>query len=251
MIGTGQCPFVRLCERDLAGPELSPEEQGQLEAHLTHGCPVCEERIEAQLSGLEPEGDPGLPERAELDRLLDDSMRSAAAELADGQALVLERIRQKVRDEERAQGRLLRRRHLRALFYVTMVAGTLMLFVAYAGTVGAARIQRRAAQRTETATELRALASALSRWSQEHGERLPADLAGLLEAVASGRDPEGRPYYPLQSSRRGPAEYRDGFGHPYRYRSEPGRALLWSVGPDGRDDDGAGDDLSLWIVVRE
>lgn len=251
MIGTGQCPFVRLCERDLAGPELSPEEQGQLEAHLTGGCPVCEERIERQLQGLEPDGDPGREERAELDRLLDSSIHTAAAEMTAGQAAVLERIRQRVKDEERFAGRLLRRRHLRALFYVTMVAGTLMLFVAYAGTVGAARIQRRAAQRIETSTELRALGNALTRWSRDHQETLPQDIAGMLDALASGRDAEAHPYFPLNPARMSDGEYRDGFGHPYRYRCEPGRALLWSVGPDGKDDAGANDDVSLWIVVRQ
>ena len=249
MIGTGSCPFVRLCERDLAGPDLSPEEQLELEAHLTQGCPVCEERIERQLEGLAPPEDPGREERAELGRSLARSLNQAGERMAEGQAQVLARIQARIRDEERFQGRLLRRRHLRALFYLTMVAGTLMLFVAYAGTVGAARIQRRAAQRTQTATELRAMAAALERWSRDHGGELPADLPGVLRALSEVRGV--RPYYPLQESRLGPDGYRDGFGQLYRYASEPGQVRLWSCGPDGRDDHGQPDDLCASIPVRQ
>lgn len=249
MIETGSCPFVRLCERELAGPDLSHEEELELEAHLTRGCPVCEVQIEHQLAGREPAADPGSEERAALDRALARSVDQVEAEMGAAQAQVLARIQAKVRDEERSRGRLLRRRHLRALFYVTNVAGILLVFVAYAGTVAAARVQRRAAQRTETATELRAMASALERWGREHGGELPRDLGGALAALAELRGE--RPYYPVQASRLGPEGYKDGFGHPYRYRFEPGRALLWSVGPDGRDQQGDQDDLLVAVVVRQ
>jgi hypothetical protein len=249
MLGTNSCPFARLCERDLAGPELSPEEQLELEAHLTQGCPACEERIERQLDGLLPPDDPGAAERAELDRALARSLKDASARMAAGQANVLERIKLRVREEERSRGRLLRRRHLRALFYVTTVAGTLMLFVAYAGTVMAARVQRRAALRTETATEVVAMAHALERWAREHGGELPADLPAALAALSSSRGE--RAYYPLQAGRLGPEGYRDPFGGLYRYRREPGRGWLWSSGPDGRDDRGEPDDLVATIVVSE
>lgn len=249
MISTGSCPFVRLCERDLAGPELSPEEQLELEAHLTLGCPVCEERIERQLDGLLPPDDPAREERGELNLSLGRTLDRAGSRMAEGQAQVMARIQARIRDEEQAQGRQWRRRHLRALFYVTMVAGMLMIFVAYAGTVSAARIQRRAALRTQTATEVRALANALERWSRDHGGELPADLPAAVAALQALRGE--RPYYPLQPARVTAEGFLDPFGQLYRYQNEPGRARLWSCGPDGRDDQGQSDDLSAPILVHQ
>ena len=71
---------------------------------------------------------------------------------------------------------------------------------------------------------------------------LPGDEGALWEALEAG-------YYPFSPQRRREGEYLDDFGQPYRFRSQPGRALIYSVGPNGKDDGGEGDDVrDQWVT---
>jgi hypothetical protein len=239
------CPFTPLCERDLTGSELDPVELARLEAHLSTGCESCEHLIEARLSG---EGEAPQEERVELERAVERAVERAADEMGGSRAAVLARVEEALRRDRQAQVLRHRRRHLRALFYVTTVAGLVLLFLAYAGTAAAVRLQRHAAQRIATETELQGLRAALARYERETGD-LPRDAAALFTALARTRriDEVDVPWYRLDASRLEGGQYRDDFGRPYRYEARPDRAVIWSLGADGRDDGGQGDDLVVEV----
>lgn len=236
--GTGTCPFTPLIERDLAGPTLDEHEQSTLEAHLAQGCSSCEQLLESHLSDESDEA------RA-LDETLTAAVDDAAASMAEGRAAVLARVEDELRRERDAQARRVRRRHLRALFYLTNVAALVLLLVAYVGTVVVVRLQRRAAQRLATETELQALVRALTRYVKDH-DVLPPDARALVAEL--GRpSPAGSPYYRLDPERIVDGELLDDFGRPYRYLPGRDRALVYSVGPDGQDAEGQGDDIGAWV----
>jgi hypothetical protein len=247
VITTGSCPYLPLCERDLVGPDLDAGEQERLQEHLSGGCQECESQIELNLKGDGPEGDPSAGLRQELDRLLEGAVLGAEEPLARSKGAVLARVRAEVARGQGAQRRL-RRGHLRALFYVTNVAAVLLMIVAYMGTVAVTRLQQRQAQTLATQTELQAIATALTVFMREHPGPLPPDTPALLQALEQRRDQRGGPYYAFGPSRRGSDSYLDDFGRPYAYRPGEGRALVYSLGPDGRDDKGQGDDLAAWVM---
>jgi hypothetical protein len=245
MIGTNSCPYTRLCEQDLLG-DLQGEDLARLEQHLDSGCGVCEETIELHLSG---QGDelPGAAERRELESLVAGALGGVESGLEQGQAAVLDRVKAQIRREDVSNARRLRRRHLRAIFYVTNVAAVLMMCMAYVGLAAAVRLRARTAQILATETEIKALVTALSRYTREHQGVLPADMPGLVEALQTQRQ-GGQPYFRFDPARLSQGTYLDDFGRPYRFQPGSGRALIYSVGPDGKDDEGQSDDLSLWVL---
>lgn len=236
--GTGTCPFTPLIERDIAGPTLDDHEQSTLEAHLAQGCASCEQLLESHLSDDSDEA------RA-LEHSLGQAVDEAASRMAEGRAAVLARVDDELRRDREAQVRLVRRRHLRALFYLTNVAALLLLVVAYVGTVVVVRLQRRAAQRLATETELQAVVRALTRYVKDH-DVLPTD-ARALTAELGKPAASGSPYYRIDASRIVDGELLDDFGRPYRYVPGSDRALVYSLGPDGQDGEGQGDDIGAWV----
>lgn len=240
------CPYGPLCERDLGGPDLDEGELARLEAHLTQGCPECERLIESHLSGEGTTSDS--EERRALDQAVSRAVDDAAERMAPARAAVLARVDDELRRERRDQLLRLRRRNLRAIFYVTNVAALVLLLVAYVGTVIVVRVQLRAAQRQQTEVELQAMRAALTRHVRERGD-LPPDARALVVELArpSGADAQGPPYYRFDASRVLDGEYLDVFGRPYRYAPGRDRALLYSVGLDGKDAEGEGDDVAAWV----
>lgn len=85
--------------------------------------------------------------------------------------------------------------------------------------------------RMQTHASLELVGSSLDHWAAQHG-RVPSDQEALsvLELRAS-------------------SPVRDGWGHPLVYRAVPGHGgrpfQLRSVGPNGRDEGGGGDDLGF------
>lgn len=249
--GTRSCPLLPLCERDLRGEPLGPDEEAALEQHLAAGCPACEGRLEAHLTASGADEDPGAAAQRDLDRLLVVAMDRAARAMEPGQLRVLDRVRDRLRDEEQAGAQRLRRRHLRVAFYLINLAAAVLLVIAYLGTAAAARVQRAAAHTMATETEVKALVTAVARYVRERGE-LPADMPALVRSLGGPRAGDGvpgPPYYPFAAARLRDGEYLDDFGRPYRYRPGVGRVQIYSLGPDGRDDEGQGDDLGAWVVL--
>jgi hypothetical protein len=239
------CPFVPLCQRDFTGPELAVDELERLQGHLSEGCAECEQVIEDQLSGS-GEGELATVQH-ELTEQLSGALAHAEAAMAPVQTAVLARVQDRIKDGDLLRQRRLRRRALRAVFYVVNLAALFMLTMAYVGTVVAAKYVQREGQALTTRTELQAMIAALHRYEDERGE-LPPDSRSLVEALQQTRlDREGIPHFPFEPSRLGPDGYLDDFGHPYRYDPIGSRAVIYSVGPNGRDDDAEQDDLAEWI----
>lgn len=232
------CPFLGLCEREFAGAGLPPDEHERLEEHLVQGCPSCEALIDRCLGGAA--GDPLGPR---LERALD----AASGAMSDRREAVLARVEDALRREDDAARRRVRRRHLRSLFWLTLLAASVLLAVAYVGTAAVIRLRQREAQRHAVRTEVQALVTALSAWAREQGD-LPADPAALVTALERTRPGRDHAYFRFDPARRREDGYLDAFGRSYRYLPARDRALVWSVGPDGRDDGGEGDDVGAWVV---
>lgn len=237
---TGTCPFAALVERDLTdGPsDLDHLEQARLEAHLDQGCPVCEGMLEHSLTASDARGD--------LDPGVGRAVEDAAERMAANRTAVMARVEEQVRHERAAQVSRLRRRHLRVLFYLVNVAALVMLIVAYVGTVVVVRVRQRAAQRVATATELQALVRALTRYVKDH-DGLPADGKALVVELGRSTSLGSAPYYRFDPSRLIDGQYVDDFGRVYRYAPGLDHALVYSVGPDGQDAGGQGDDIGASV----
>lgn len=247
MSATTTCPFAPMCEREFVGPDLDDAERAKLEAHLSTGCATCEEVFELHLTGSDPAA-PGSDGRRELDEALTRSLAGAADVMAGGRDDVLRRLDERLAREEYLARSRLRRRHLRVVFYMTSLVALALLVASYVGTKAAIALRLRAARSNATRTELDAMVKALTRWKHDHGSP-PADLAGLLQALDTPRpDGEGAPYYPLDPARRREGAYLDGFDRPYVYVGRADRALIYSLGPDGKDDGGEPDDLSSTVL---
>lgn len=180
---------------------------------------------------------------AEMGALLGRAYADAVDVMEPGRFDVLQRVRQQV-DAEGAQIRRRNRRHaLRALFYLFNLAAVVLIVIAYMGNHMAIQVMKLNAQRLATRTEVTALTRGLVRYAQDHPQaKLPEEAAALWEALEAG-------YYPFDPTRRSGGKYLDDFGQAYRYRCERGRALIYSVGPNGKDEGGEGDDvLDQWVT---
>ncbi|MGE0708272.1 MAG: hypothetical protein AB7N76_18620 [Planctomycetota bacterium] len=184
----------------------------------------------------------------ELDDLLSRAHGDAERTMEPGRLDVLARVRAQV-DAEEGQRRRGRRRALRALFYLFNLAAVVLIVVAYLGNRMAIKVLEINARRLATRTELTALTRALVRYVQERpADALPQDLPAVLRAL-DAKAPSGGRYYPFDPARRRGDDYLDDFGHPYRYLLSRERALIYSVGPNGLDEGGAGDDVvDQWVT---
>jgi hypothetical protein len=236
-----ECPFLTLCERDFVGPALSTDEQEGLSDHLSTGCETCEGQIEVHLSGS-GEGDLAEGVRELGDRLTQ-ATDFAGDAMAGSQLLVLARVQARIGEEDVQGRRRIRRRQQRILFYVVNLVAVVLICSAYVGTLTAARVKNVAAKRTSTVNELNALAAALAAYLKLDGSDPPKDMPALLVALQTKRPGRETPFYPLDPKRLSGVVYTDEFVNPFRYRAEPGRALLYSVGPNGVDDLGERDDI--------
>ena len=200
----------------------------------------------ADLEGLEPQLAAALEV---VDEALLLAVARADERLEQRRALVMDRVQAAIRADDLDQGRRLRRRHLRAVFYATLLTCMSLIVAAYIGTAAAIRLKHRRAQKGATETELRALSNALQRYVADGGE-LPQDAASLWRALATPQpSDDARAYISLAPERFEGTLYRDDYGNPYRYRPEEGRVLIYSLGANGRDERGLGDDLPVWIVL--
>lgn len=106
---------------------------------------------------------------------------------------------------------------------------------------GAARLSQEAARR-ETIALLDVVKQALRRYLDDH----PTYPTSGIENLAARLGPQGANSLRLTSKQLDRSgRILDGWGRPFVYRRTDGGFRLYSVGPDGRDDDGSGDDVQL------
>ena len=137
------------------------------------------------------------------------------------------------------------------LLVVIAILGILISLV----TAGAQAARRRGAV-TKAKTTIAALETAISMYEGDMGEFPPTGNEAMVTALQD--DPKNAdwngPYMEFKHDDLKDKQLLDPWGHPYAYVSVSGGSPkhrehsfdLYSVGPNGTDEDGAGDDLVNW-----
>jgi general secretion pathway protein G len=137
------------------------------------------------------------------------------------------------------------------LLVVIAILGILIGLV----TAGAQAARRRGAV-TKAKTTIAGLETAIAMYESDMGEYPPSGNSELISALQD--DPDdldwSGPYMEFKQEDLKGGELMDPWGRPYQYESVNGGAPehrtksfdLWSLGPDGTDDGGTGDDIYNW-----
>jgi len=235
------CGYEGFLDRRLLG-EAAPGEIDAFKAHVD-GCPPCHARWQ---------------EASTLERLLVGSLRVVEDAFPPPRASVLARLdevprltgseSQRLRSPRLGPGRRVPRQ---ILTLTVMTALTLLvLHLLYAAFL--VREQRRIMATIPAAkarTDVRTLGIAAEAYRR--GERaLPPDgIRNLVEALSRARAATGRPYYAFRKTQLDAGrEYHDPWGQPYVYRAAGGTVVLYSLGENGRDEGGRGDDVTFALA---
>lgn len=137
------------------------------------------------------------------------------------------------------------------LLVVIAILGILISLV----TAGAQAARRRGAV-TKAKTTVAALETAIVMYEGDLGEYPPSGNEGLVAALQEDPDDVdwNGPYMEFKRDELTDGQLLDPWGHPYVYVSVNGGSPehrprsydLYSLGPNGTDDGGAGDDLVNW-----
>ncbi len=218
----GACPQGAAIDRQVLG-DLDADGLARLKAHVL-ACEPCRSRLE---------------EATHIETLLVGVFRDVESRLSVPPERVLARL-DETRPGRDPSGRLRPagpprpRPFLRSRVgqWFLLLNGIAAAFIALAfGTFATLRGASQATLTTRTRVEVRNLAIALESYRERQGTLPPAGSRSLVAAL--GAD------FPFASERLADGIYRDPFGGPIAYDG----ARVYSYGPDGRDDGGAGDDL--------
>lgn len=227
------CPEQDLIDRKALGT-LTEEETRALQAHVA-SCPECEARLR---------------EATYLETLLVGCFRETAEGLESPKASILARLvedRPSRRVKPEGDEVVLRRR-LRWGFVlvVTHIAAVFLIAVAFAMYHAAFAYKHRALV-ARARTEVQSLAQRLVDYGKVNA--FPGDgIENLVKALSEPK-PEGDRRWAFfdPQSLAGDA-YLDPWGHPYRYHSPhglgSGDVFVYSIGENGVDEGGRGDDVS-------
>ena len=137
------------------------------------------------------------------------------------------------------------------LLVVIAIIGILMGLV----TAGAQTARRRAAI-TKAKTTIGSLETAIAMYQGDMGSYPPTENANLVRAVSEDTDNADwqGPYMEFKQDELENGALLDPWGTPYLYVSVNGGSPkhrtrsfdLYSFGPNGKDDEGGGDDISNW-----
>jgi hypothetical protein len=204
-----------------------------------------------------PEVEPTLEELAALDAAFEHEFGADLTQAHDQAVAVMEparfdvlaRMRERLDDDSRGKRRRDRRRHLRVLFYVVNLVAVVLICVIYVMTHAAIRLKETEGHTLATQTEVVSLSRALVRHlAGDKTAPLPRDIPALIEAL-SAATPDQPARYPFDPDRLRAGSYVDDFGRPYVIRVERERVLIYSRGPNGRDEGGRGDDITdQWVT---
>jgi type II secretory pathway pseudopilin PulG len=207
--------------------------------------------LDQELDHLNHEGQ----ETQEIDGLLSDYARDLEATLKPSRAALEARIRSGLmKRRELVTSARLARLNTRFVLYATQLAACLIIALVYVASVASLVTLRRRERVRATTNELRALGIGTKAYIAEQ-QRLPDEgNQGLIHSLLTpkpGR--EGRSYLPISSEDRAQrlvdGRLIDLWGRPYVFRiktqTNDRRLLIYSCGPNGRDDEGLDDDIPL------
>jgi hypothetical protein len=211
------CEFEERIDRRVLG-DLGPEELAELRTHLP-GCAPCAARFD---------------EASYMETLLVGAFREAAGGLGSPRAAVLAQIAGRRpgsgrHEARRAPAPRVLGRRFGTFLLLNGVAAALVLAAALGYAYRGLVVAKRQALTLQAKVEVKNLAIVL----RARGERRrEAARPSLAEAAAE-----------LPGALAALGLEHDAFGNPFRVRGAAGAVCVYSCGPNGRDDAGAGDDI--------
>jgi len=222
------CPYVELVDQRAFGA-LGASEEMKLRDHLP-SCPMCR----AALHDHEALEEAVFGEFEELD-----------SELLDTRALLIERIGAAIRsDDELVTSAKLRRLQGRFMLFAIQFAAGFLILLAYAGSMVGIKLRESRERELFTRVEIHALTVCTRVYLGALKVLPPAGNAALVQRL---RQPykAGKPYYSFPAERLRDGRFLDRWSQPYVYQRTDGGFRIYSLGPNGKDDGGAGDDIGL------
>lgn len=225
------CPFGELLDKRILG-EFTPEDRERLDAHLKGGCPSCGERWKHEET---------------IEGLIHGAMEPIAREVERRRGPVLDKLKDRIEKEDQLRRDLRRRRRVGMngiLFLIVALGVTLLSAEFFAYLAMSKKLTK--AQRQVAETEVSALRLALMKLALEKGSgEVPKDRAGLYDALRQRRIDADRSYYLPDPGRLDPSTLLllDPWGRPYIYKRVGDQFKIYSVGLNGTDEDGTGDDV--------
>jgi hypothetical protein len=242
------CRYDSWIDRDLLG-DLTAEEREALETHWPD-CPSCRSRLEAMRS---------------LEKAIGEGLNIASQAFTSPREKILKRIEAKEREpgvrepgvrEPIRTARPLRRFRWKLVFLTTNVAAALLLLLAYFGYAVVVLRMKRQARLTVARTDVRVLTITLHTYRRDLRKSPPDGIENLVRALRKSipNRPWPSSYFTFPEERIQGGTYLDPWGRPYIYRSPNGageiRIFLYSLGENGLDERGGGDDISNLYWAR-
>ncbi len=226
------CPFGELLDKRILG-DFTPDDRALLEEHLRQGCPSCAERWKAE---------------EKLEECLEDVMTPLAQEADRRKPFVLDRLKEQLtKEDELRRGRRRRRVGLNTALMLILLLGVTLLSAEYLAYYPV-RIKLIQARHAATFTEIQGMLVGLHKLHEQRGKAaLPESSADLARALGQPRTDVARPYFCPTRVEGG--IILDLWGRPYVYELAPGEIIIRSVGPNGADEHGLGDDIEIRLAL--
>ncbi|HVJ87125.1 MAG TPA: type II secretion system major pseudopilin GspG [Caulifigura sp.] len=148
--------------------------------------------------------------------------------------------------------RLERRRAARSGFTLLEV----LIVLAIIGVIAAMVVPRLVAQQRNaniqvTKQSIKGLQSALEIYAVDHGASFPSGGQEILDSLlVSSTAPDGRTLEPYLKAKPLDAWQRPLFyEYPANGKTTLDEPAIWSPGPDGKNDNGGGDDINSWTTL--
>jgi type II secretory pathway pseudopilin PulG/uncharacterized C2H2 Zn-finger protein len=207
----------------LAG-DLPQEKMAELTEHILV-CPKCNEEFKEA-------------KRYELS--VKEALLSTAQKMRSPKSRVLKKI------EPEAKKRRRRSRFMSMYLFLLILIGSLCLAIlltyAFLSAVSRAKIAR---QKELTASELQLLTKAILLYHSDHGEYPQDGNTSLVLALSSKRkDKPDSQYYEFPAKRLKNGVFLDCWETPYIYIRTESAFVIYSAGPNRKDESRFGDDIS-------
>ncbi|MEZ0229845.1 MAG: type II secretion system protein GspG [Planctomycetota bacterium] len=226
------CPFGELLDKRILG-EFTDADRERLEAHLKGGCPTCGERWKAEET---------------IEGLIHGASEPMVREVERRREPFLDKLKIRIEKEDQLRRDLRRRRRvgMNGILFLIITLGVTLISAEFFW-YRTMQIKLARAQRVVADTELSAIRMAIMKRALERGAAaVPNDRVGLLGALSERRlDAPQRMYYQADPSRIDPVSLLllDPWGKPYVYNRVGDQFTVYSVGVNGQDEGGAGDDV--------
>jgi type II secretory pathway pseudopilin PulG len=224
------CPYENLLEQQILG-ELIGEDSIRLSEH-TEKCSHCQ----AAFSDLN-----------KLEVLLESQAIEIEQQFKSSRPDLLARIQKEIRNsDDLVTPRRLRRLNSRFILYTTQLVAVLMIVLTYVASMASVMTLKRREQVRFTKNEIRALLAVTRTYKKVNQSYPQAGNAQLVEQLSQTHIRESerkRPYFNFDPNRVKNGLFVDPWSRPYIYQVGNSGIKIYSLGPNGRDESGGGDDI--------